>query len=51
MSTTHFSEFKNIKFDGGVGGNGGRVGVVTLATDQTIGKLIKVSFLCMTETI
>ena len=38
MSTIEISEFKNIEFDGGVGGIGGRIGIVTLATDQTVGK-------------
>ena len=37
MSTIEISEFKNIEFDGGVGGIGGRIGIVTLATDQTVG--------------
>ena len=31
---------ENIEFDGGVGETAGRVGVVTLATDQTIGIII-----------
>ena len=38
MTTTEISEFKNTEFDGGVGGIRGRIGIVTLATDQTIGK-------------
>ena len=38
MTTTEISEFKNTEFDGGVGGIRGRIGIVTLATDQTVGK-------------
>ena len=37
MSTVSCSVFDGTKFDGGVGQRAGRLGVVTLATDQTIG--------------
>ena len=37
MSSNIVSQYKTAKFDGGVGGSVGRVGVVILSTDQTLG--------------
>ena len=38
MSSSIVTQYKKANFDGGVGGEVGRVGVVTLTTDQTLGK-------------
>ena len=39
MASVPCSVFEGTQFDGGVGERAGRVGVVTLSTDQTIGTL------------
>ena len=37
MSGSIITQYKTAKFDGGVGDKVGRVGVVILSTDQTLG--------------
>ena len=41
MSTIKVNKFEGAIFDGGVGEEKGRVGIVVLATDQTLGRIIE----------